>query len=119
MLAGIQYYTSFTCTCVNNVVLLSVIDMIVQPFDTAQLGTILSIMHSMPATHYLGTALSTVTKYPNSPAYHVHGWCLVIITRMVNFIGHVTACKWKEHLWYRHVDMYLYVMHEKITAQLL
>ena len=83
--AGIQYYTSFTCTCVNNVVLLSVIDMIVQPFDTAQLGTILSIMHSMPATHYLGTALSTVAKYLNSPAYHVHGWCLVIITRMVNF----------------------------------
>ena len=40
--AGIQYYTSFTCTRVNNVVLLSVIDMIVQPFDTAQLGTILS-----------------------------------------------------------------------------
>ena len=35
------------------------------------------------------------------------------------FLGHVKACKWKEHLWYRHVDMYLYVMHEKITAQLL
>ena len=73
------FLVTYTCTRVNNVVLLSVIDMIVQPFDTAQLGTILSIMHSMPATHYLGTALSTVAKYPDSPAYHVHGWCLVIM----------------------------------------